>query len=361
MAKLQNPVKQSFDKVNDDLKDIHSGLGKYAKAIEKKFKDGASPFNEPDHDAMTTQTPLIKRAIVMHLIREGYFAVAATLVADINSRHETPKATASSVATWENDFGPSATKLASLRAQFSEMYHILGEMRSNHNLTPAIEWAQKNSTLLESRGSNLEFDLCRLRYVALLVSPSAGPNAAVAYARQTFPRFGTRFAAQTNALLGALAYTSDIGSSPYASLVNPVLTDSETFATAATAFTSEFCACMNLSSASPLSTAVSAGYIALPTLLKLNEIQRKHGTSWTTAQELPVEVPLPAAYQFHSVFVCPVSKEQSTDSNPPMMLPCAHVIAKESMENLNKVHGGKIKCPYCPMECYTRDAQEVFL
>jgi hypothetical protein len=35
LAKLQNPVKQAFDKVNDDLKDVHSGLTKYQKALDK--------------------------------------------------------------------------------------------------------------------------------------------------------------------------------------------------------------------------------------------------------------------------------------------------------------------------------------
>jgi hypothetical protein len=35
LAKLQNPVKQSFDRVNDDLKKIHSGLNKYSKALDK--------------------------------------------------------------------------------------------------------------------------------------------------------------------------------------------------------------------------------------------------------------------------------------------------------------------------------------
>lgn len=35
LAALQSPVKRSFDAVNDDLKAVHSGLNKYAKALEK--------------------------------------------------------------------------------------------------------------------------------------------------------------------------------------------------------------------------------------------------------------------------------------------------------------------------------------
>ena len=49
-----------------------------------------------------------------------------------------------------------------------------------------------------------------------------------------------------------------------------------------------------------------------------------------------MEIPLPSDRRFHSVFVCPVSKEQATDSNPPLMLSCGHVIATESFQRLVK-------------------------
>lgn len=35
MAKLQNPVKSSFDSINDSLKESHSSLNKYSKALDK--------------------------------------------------------------------------------------------------------------------------------------------------------------------------------------------------------------------------------------------------------------------------------------------------------------------------------------
>ena len=35
LAKLQNPVKQSFDAVNSDLKEVHKVLGDYSKALDK--------------------------------------------------------------------------------------------------------------------------------------------------------------------------------------------------------------------------------------------------------------------------------------------------------------------------------------
>lgn len=35
MAKLQNPVKSSFDNINESLKESHSSLNKYNKALDK--------------------------------------------------------------------------------------------------------------------------------------------------------------------------------------------------------------------------------------------------------------------------------------------------------------------------------------
>lgn len=102
-----------------------------------------------------------------------------------------------------------------------------------------------------------------------------------------------------------------------------------------------------------------------------------------------MEIPLPKVYQYHSVFTCPVSREPTTDMNPPMILPCGHVISRESLIRISKGKGAnattaappvltttetnemdvdgpvrtivdvfngvnlssKLKCPYCPTEC----------
>ena len=35
LAKLQNPVKQSFEAINSDLKEVYKSLGNYGKALDK--------------------------------------------------------------------------------------------------------------------------------------------------------------------------------------------------------------------------------------------------------------------------------------------------------------------------------------
>jgi hypothetical protein len=52
-----------------------------------------------------------------------------------------------------------------------------------------------------------------------------------------------------------------------------------------------------------------------------------------------IEIPLPPENRYHSVFACPVSKDQSTEQNPPMMMSCGHVVSKDSLQKLSKVNG----------------------
>lgn len=320
----------------------------------------------------------------MHLLREGHFEVAANFVSEANANPPMPPSTAMDVdgpssveanhlamvsslaqarqhgstasrGSWETSPTPEPNKSVSLQQHFSEMYQILEALRQHHNLEPAIAWARTHSIVLEARGSNLEYDLCRLQYIKTFMSE--GASAALLYARTRLSTFPSRYAQQTQELMGALAFIPNLSGSPYANLFSNSASD--TTITASGAFTAEFCALLSLSSASPLLTAVTAGCMALPTLLKLSQIQQAHRTSWTTEAELPVEVELPPAYHFHSIFVCPVSKEQSTDANPPMMMPCHHVICKESLERVSR--GSRFKCPYCPAESLPTEALRVFL
>ncbi|KAJ2471392.1 hypothetical protein IWW56_006345 [Coemansia sp. RSA 2131] len=70
--------------------------------------------------------------------------------------------------------------------------------------------------------------------------------------------------------------------------------------------------------------------------------------------------------RFHSVFACPVSKEQATAENPPMMMPCGHVVCKASLDKLARgvrpgaVASGRFKCPYCPGMSSLTDAKRVY-
>jgi E3 ubiquitin-protein transferase RMND5 len=354
LAKLQNPVKTSFDGMLAELKDVHSGHTKYGRALDKVFKDKPLPSSEID--ALSAHPTLVNRAIYLHLLREGLFDVASEFHKEAAARQQVQQDAATALGmdvSMEHPLGLDKSISENMQEQFSSMYHILTELKDNHNLQPAIEWARSNSRALEARGSNLEFELCRLKYIMLFLG--SDQMEALAYAQSDFQHFRGRYLSEIQQLIAAMAFASNLEESPYATRFYNTASWDEV----ATSFTREFCSLLELSADSPLYVAATAGAISLPILLKLQAIQKSKHTEWTSQDELPAETPLPPSYQFHSIFVCPVSKEQTTDANPPMMLPCCHVIAQESLQRLSK--GAKFKCPYCPQESHPRDAKRVFL
>lgn len=368
LAKLQNPIKTSFDGLNTSLKETNAGHSKYARALNKMFEGKTLPNDVGD--AFAPHHTLINRAIYLHLLREGLFDVATTFHSEAHTRRKEAEVVAEKMylkPPTDHPLGLDKSLSEDMERQFASMYAILHEMRENHNLAPAIAWSRTHSRALEIRGSNLEFELHRLQYVSLFLSspsetshptyPTPGQLAALTYAQASFPHFHTRYLREITELLSAQAYASNLSESPFATRFS---TDTSTaWSEIATSFTSAFTSLLSLSATSPLHLTTTAGAIALPTLTKLQSIITSKKTSWTTGGEMPVEIPLPPSYQFHSIFVCPVSKEQATDANPPMMIPCGHVLAQESLMRLSK--GARFKCPYCPGESHPSQARKVFL
>ncbi|KAK3335337.1 CTLH/CRA C-terminal to lish motif domain-containing protein [Cercophora scortea] len=390
MTKLQNPIKLGFDKVNDSLKDVASRNKKLGKALDKSFPLEDLPA---DHDAMANQPALINRAIAMHLLREGQFSVASTFIDEAQDTaashhglyshldsHDDTTSPEGDVLMGEDDSSQgdvpvsmtasssdhqdlSSLQSQELQAKFAEMYRVLQDLKAR-NLRPAIDWARANSAELEARGSNLEFELCKLQYVWLFLGPGVnglpddeynGRSGALLYARQRFGRFQPRHLSEIQKLASALVFAPNLGQSPCRS----IFTIDSAFTDVASSFTREFCSLLGLSAESPLYMAVTAGALALPYQMKFTSRTKSRGTEWTTSTELAFETPLPKRMVYHSIFVCPVAKEQTTDTNPPMMIPCGHVLAKETLQKLCK--GTRFKCPYCPSEGQIKDARQIIL
>ena len=230
----------------------------------------------------------------MHLLREGQFSVAATFLSEMAERKAMKKqqeaglsATDSAASLLDLDEVPSGE----VRKQFATMYYILHELKENNNLLPAIQWSRDNKDALEARGSNLEFELCRLQFVWLFhggqhqQGPSpGGRQAALEYARSEFHSFLPRYLREVQQLLGAMAFCPNLQDSPYKNIFN----NPSAWSDVAHSFTREFCSLLGLSADSPLYVAATAGAIALPTLLKLQTIMKAKRTEWTTENELPV-------------------------------------------------------------------------
>ena len=110
---------------------------------------------------------------------------------------------------------------------------------------------------------------------------------------------------------------------------------------------------------SPLLVATAAGAAALPTLLKCAALMGMQGQDIRTCEQLPTDLELGGEFVFHSIFACPVSREQSSASNPPKILPCGHVLCHQSILKIAKSNTRAFKCPYCPQESTPNSCREL--
>jgi len=123
-------------------------------------------------------------------------------------------------------------------------------------------------------------------------------------------------------------------------------------------FAKEYCASLGMSRQVPLRVVGDiGGGGALARIEKGRKVMGDRKAEWRQMDELPVrlpamlmaissiffqiEIPLSSENRYHSIFACLVSKEQSTELNPPMMMTCGHVISKDSLQKLNK-SGGQV-------------------
>ncbi|KAF7724076.1 hypothetical protein EC973_001409 [Apophysomyces ossiformis] len=316
-------------------KEYQGALSKFGKEIERRFKQDLSVIYHSE--AFADKGPLLRRAIAMHFIREGQFELCDLFVneADPEEQQELREIT------------------DRLKQQFEKMYSIIQEL-DDHLLHHAIQWAQAHHDELIKLGSSLEFNLHRLRFIQL-----AEENRymdAVAYSRQYFGQFADKHFSEIKRLMTS-TIMSKMERSPYADLRSPTL-----WADIRLEFQRDFCSLHAMSAQSPLYTSVLVGTTALPVILKLHKIMSNKKTEWSQQDELPVEIPLDPELRFHSVFACPVSKEQATEENPPMMMPCSHAICKESLMRLSRSsrNSMRFKCPYCPSESSVDQAVQIY-
>ncbi|KAG0046215.1 hypothetical protein BGZ83_008605 [Gryganskiella cystojenkinii] len=325
---LSESVSTVSGDISDEYKDLQNLLGKYSKAIDKKFT--ADMMSAINPHAFDNKENVLKTTIATHFIRQGNFEIGDMFA---------------------KEAGLNVPD--SMRHQFVEMFDIVAALKAN-NLEPALQWATRHRSGLEKRSSTLEFKLHRQRYLQLLEAKEI--QAAIAYARQNFAYFGTRHTQEIFRLMCCIIYMKHIKTSPYADL----------FASNANAdiqhmFTRDFCSLIGLSCDSPLYVSVTVGTQAMPTMIKMATIMKAKKTEWSQQSELPVEINLTDDTKFHSIFTCPVSKEQATEENPPMMMACGHVICKESLQKLSRNSANyRFKCPYCPSESMALNAKNVY-
>jgi len=330
LSQCVRKVKETLSKLSGDHKDLHGSVSKVGKAIDRNFVSDFSSvvtdaqFEAPEH------ADQLNNVVSEHFLRQGMLDIAECLIQE------------------------SSLKLEDTQKEpFLELHRILEALKARE-LGPALQWTHLNRETLHAQNSSLEFKLHRLQFIDLVQQGSSKQAEALLYARNFAP-FAATHQRELQSLMGSLLFMRQgIQNSPYAYLLDPI-----SWAEICDVFTRDACALLGLSVESPLSVVIRAGCTALPPLLNIKQVmlQRQCSGVWSAKDELPVEIDVGSECRYHSIFACPILRQQSSDSNPPVRLVCGHVISRDALNKL--ANGNKVKCPYCPMEQAPADARQI--
>lgn len=349
IAKYVQSIRDCTNKFGTEHRELHSSVSKVGKAIDRNFVTDYDSVSRGEVFASPEQQRMLNEVILQHFYRQGQLEISDVLA----------------------DEAGLAPDVRQSKEPFQELNAILEALKAR-DLKPALAWAVKHRDELMDKGttsivrnqvngvssvsskSSLEMKLHKLQFIELLRKEST-QLAAVEYARYYLMPFVGSHEREIQALLCAVMYAGPkLATSPYAGFLDPSL-----WREISDLFVKDACALMGLSVESPLSVVVNAGCKALPALLNIKQVmhQRQVSGVWSVKDELPIEIDLGPKCRYHSIFACPILRQQTTEENPPLRLTCGHCISKDALSKLSNGH--KLKCPYCPIEQNPGDARRI--
>eukprot|EP00735_Rhodelphis_limneticus_P015261 TRINITY_DN945_c0_g1::TRINITY_DN945_c0_g1_i1::g.16097::m.16097 TRINITY_DN945_c0_g1::TRINITY_DN945_c0_g1_i1::g.16097 ORF type:complete len:395 (-),score=50.81,sp/Q80YQ8/RMD5A_MOUSE/36.42/8e-73,CLTH/PF10607.4/1.2e+03,CLTH/PF10607.4/1.2e-29,zf-RING_UBOX/PF13445.1/3.8e+03,zf-RING_UBOX/PF13445.1/1.6e-16,zf-RING_5/PF14634.1/2.7e-06,zf-C3HC4_2/PF13923.1/7.7e-05,zf-RING_2/PF13639.1/8.3e-05,zf-C3HC4/PF00097.20/0.00013,zf-C3HC4_3/PF13920.1/0.00011,zf-C3HC4_4/PF15227.1/4.6e+03,zf-C3HC4_4/PF15227.1/0.00013, len=330
LSELKSSVKKSQpnEVFNKEQKELHAAINKLGKAIDKNLLEDISAACQPPFDF---DRKLLNEIIAQDLFRQGRFNIGLGFLKE--AEVELPPV----------EYEP-----------FVEMYQVLEGIKQQ-DLTLALEWVARKRDFLPDGGNSFEFKLHSLQVLHLL-SQKQVPEA-LSYARTHLQPFSPTHMHEIQRIMAAFLYVNRLPSSPYADLFSP-----SAWADVSQEYMRVCCSLLGLSHESALRISVTAGTAALPILLKLAQVVagKPPELSKGAPEKMPVEIELGPDHKYHSIFSCPVSREVSSDENPPMLLPCGHVLCKQSIQKLGRGASSRFKCPYCPLEQTVSQSRRIF-
>ncbi|KAF3439146.1 hypothetical protein FNV43_RR17421 [Rhamnella rubrinervis] len=320
LAELKTKIKDMapLTQLESTQKELNAALSKYPKLLEKSF----NPDISKAYRNIEFNTHVANQIIASHFYQQDLFKIGDLFLKEANE--------------------PESADVNVIKYQFKDMYQMLEAMKGQ-NLEPALKWAAANADKLKQNGSDLILKLHSLQFLEILQKGSK--DEALKYARTYLSPFASDYMDSLKKLVVCILWTGKLDRSPYCQLMSSTNRDK-----VAKELTRQFCKILEQSYESPLGVTINAGAQGLPPLLKFMNVMAGKKQEWQTMKQLPVPVELEKEYQFHSIFVCPVSKEQSTEENIPMLMSCGHVLCKQSIMKMSKNSTRSFKCPYCPSD-----------
>ncbi|KAH8325165.1 hypothetical protein KR074_004346 [Drosophila pseudoananassae] len=328
---------ERVQKLSTEHRDLHGSISKIGKAIDRNFSADFTSTMRVDVLQDEDNLMLLNKAIAKHYCRQGMDDVARTLIRECNMPEE------------------HAQDVFDSEREFADIYGIWVKIQKR-DLTDALKWAKTYSQQLADRHSLIEFRLHRMRFMQLVSYGLESQREAIAYARLNFKKFAVRYEHEIANLMASFIYLpSGLENSPYKLFLGQEMWTELSFI-----FLKDACQLLGISKNSALSVVVNAGCTALPALLNIKQVMQSRQVlgMWNGCDELPIEIDLQPEFRFHSIFACPILRQQTSEDNPPKKLTCGHVISNDALHKLSNGH--ILKCPYCPVEQNAEEAVRIY-
>ncbi|EAS05796.2 Ran-binding protein in the microtubule-organising centre protein (macronuclear) [Tetrahymena thermophila SB210] len=322
--------KKPLKSVIDSHKKYFQYLSKYGKNIEKIFK---SDINNVFKDTLVSfEKECVNEAIAEHLLIEKKFELYENFLKETGLSHKIDKEKQNILKTIQK---------------------IFDEFQTNQ-LNEAIKWAQTKKEELEDLDSPLLFYLHRLQFIQNL---QKGKMESIQYARKHFKDFFNqkKFADQAQQVMF------------YILLENGKIQDhcqlDQSYKQVEELLLDNYCKIYNLTIKSALLQCLIAGTLALPKFLKYTQISSmdEELKDYHNKNEYPIEVEIGKDFKYHSIFVCPISRDVIEPDQNPVWLTCGHVISEASMKKITaSANKEKFKCPTCPKEMTARETKKIY-
>lgn len=265
--------------------------------------------------------------------------------------------------------------------KFRALAEVLEAVR-NRDLPFLLRWVSMNKDAVRNGKAFSEIEFLLLSIEFDRIARETSPTDAIRFARTDMHEFCERCPEKMKALMTSLLFIGDGGDEATA-------VKTTDWSVVERDVRREACRIVGLPIKSRLATTIEAGIAALPTLLKYKKLsalrkemgrrqaeeEEEEGRDKSSAKlgELPIAFTLPKRFKFHSVFVCPVSRAQTTETNPPVLLKCGHAISQDAMTRLCETQywpsrhsrsleqSRRFKCPYCSTEQSKDEARQLHI
>jgi len=318
---------------NNYFNSFYSSLSKLGKSISKTFTE----IKElKDYHLFEYDKKLFYTIILKELYRRGDFLSADSLIKEAKLNFD------------------DKDKLI-----FQDLNIITKDLR-NKKIEPLHNWCEKYKSYLENEKSNLFFETIKLEYLLMINDPNKSNSEIINFAKLNFKKFMNKNETfnEISKLMTLIIFRNNkVSKNPYREYdINDL------WKKITTLFTNNCCTYLKLPPESCFFLTICAGMISLPQILTAIRILNNK-IEIGKDKELPFEIKLPNQFKFHSLFICPVTKEISNKDNPPMLLNCGHCVSKKALEKMEKIgtNRNQIKCPTCPNKQNYKDAKELHI